>query len=59
MRKDNSPENFARLRHIALNLLNPENSQRLSIRNKRNKAGWDDNYLMLVLSLSNSSDIVA
>ena len=59
MRKDNSTENFARLRHITLNLLNQENSQRLSIRNKRNKAGWDDNYLMLILNLSNSDDIVA
>jgi predicted transposase YbfD/YdcC len=59
MRKDSSAENFARLRHITLNLLKKENSKRLSIRNKRNKAGWDDNYLMLVLSLSNSDDIVA
>jgi hypothetical protein len=59
MRKDNSAEKFARLRHMTLNLLKQENSQRLSIRNKRNKAGWDDNYLMLVLSLSNSDDIIA
>jgi hypothetical protein len=58
MRKDNSAENFARLRHITLNLLNQENSQRLSIRNKRNKAGWDDNYLMLILNLSNSDNVV-
>ncbi len=49
IRKDNSPENFAVLRHIAHNLLNQEKSLKVGIKRKRNRAGWDDNYLFKVL----------
>ena len=42
-------ENFAVLRHIALNLLRQEQSKRASLKGKRKKAGWDTDYLLQVL----------
>jgi predicted transposase YbfD/YdcC len=51
VRKDNRPENFAILRHIALNLLKHEKtSKRRSIRGKRLLAAWDNAYLLKVLA---------
>lgn len=44
LRKGRGPENFAVLRHIALNLLKQEGSK-LGIKAKRLKAGWDNNFL--------------
>jgi predicted transposase YbfD/YdcC len=41
-------ENFAVLRHIALNLLRQQTS-RISITGKRKKAGWDTDFLLQVL----------
>ena len=49
IRKDHSPENFAVLRHIALNLIKQERSSKRSVRGKRLKAGWDNTYLERVL----------
>jgi predicted transposase YbfD/YdcC len=49
IRKRNGPQNFAVLRHIALNLLRQETSAKISIRAKRKKAGWDNDYLLKVL----------
>jgi predicted transposase YbfD/YdcC len=49
IRKDNAPENCAVLRHIALNLLKRENSKRRSIKTKRLRAGWDNQFLASVL----------
>ncbi len=48
-RKDNAPENLAIIRQIALNLINQEKTLKKSVKSKRNKAGWDDNYLLKVL----------
>jgi predicted transposase YbfD/YdcC len=49
IRKDHAPENFAMLRHIALNLLTKETTAKVGIKAKRKKAGWDDDYLLQIL----------
>ena len=49
VRKANAPENFAILRHIALNLLKNEKTFKGGIQAKRLKAAWDNNYLIKVL----------
>jgi predicted transposase YbfD/YdcC len=43
-------ENFGLLRHIALNLLHHETSAKCGLKAKRLKAGWDEAYLLKVLS---------
>jgi predicted transposase YbfD/YdcC len=50
VRKENGAQNFAVLRHIALNLLRREKTSKLSVRAKRLKAGWDHTYLLKVLT---------
>lgn len=49
IRKGNGAQNFAVLRHIALNLLKQEKTAKCGIKNKRLKAGWDESYLIKVL----------
>ncbi|GAA6618972.1 ISAs1 family transposase [Scytonema sp. NUACC26] len=49
IRKDNAPHNLAILRHIALNLLNQEKTVKAGVKRKRNKAGWDNEYLEKIL----------
>lgn len=49
IRKDNAPENLAVIRHIALNLLKQDKRGKGSIRSKRNRAGWDNEYLLSLL----------
>lgn len=51
IRKDNAPENFAVLRHIAVNLLGQDKSQNFGIKNKQFLAAMDDNYLAKILGL--------
>lgn len=43
-------ENFAVLRHIALNLLRHDHSVKAGVKAKRLKAGWDDAYLLKLLN---------
>lgn len=52
IRKDNAPQNFAVLRHIAVNLLGKEKSKKFGIKNKQFLAAMDDNYLAKVLELT-------
>ncbi len=44
IRKDHGAENFAMLRHIAVNLLKKEKTAKVGVKIKRNKAAWDTNY---------------
>lgn len=49
VRKEHAAQNFAILRHCALNLLKQETSARCGIQAKRKKAGWSNDYLLKVL----------
>ncbi len=42
-------ENLSILKRIALNMLNKENSNKIGIKAKRKKAGWDNNFLLNVI----------
>jgi predicted transposase YbfD/YdcC len=48
-RKDNAPENLAILRRLALNIIRCHPS-RISMRQKVKRAGWDDAFLLDILS---------
>jgi len=49
MRKGNSPENFAILRRIALNLVKRDTSSKFSLKARRKAAGWNNAYLEQLL----------
>ena len=49
IRKDNSPENFALIRRLAVNLLKQEKGFKGSLKMKRYLAGMDNNYLVQIL----------
>ncbi|MHB8629049.1 MAG: hypothetical protein ACYDBJ_25275 [Aggregatilineales bacterium] len=51
VRKDFAPQKPALMRHFALNLLKTEKNTKASIHIKRLKAGWDDVYLLKLLSV--------
>ena len=51
IRKDNAPQNFAVLRHIALNLLRQEKTHQRGIKAKQKRAGWDNAYLTRLLTI--------
>ena len=50
VRKGHAPQNFAILRRMALNLLKGEITSQGGVAAKRKRAGWDQDYLLLVLS---------
>ena len=49
IRQGYAAENFAVLRHLALNLLQQRQTKRLSVKGKRLKAGWDNDFLLQIL----------
>ena len=52
IRKGHAAENFSVLRNIAANLLRKETSSKRGIKSKRLRAGWDTDYLVKCLPLS-------
>jgi len=48
-RKGNSAANMAVVRHIALNLIKADKKSKIGIKNRRLKAGWDNDYLERLL----------
>jgi predicted transposase YbfD/YdcC len=50
LRKGHGAENFAMLRHMALNLLQHDTTAKLGVKNKRLRAGWDPDYLITLLT---------
>ena len=50
VRKDHAPANLAVLIQMAVNLLKQEKSAKGGIKAKRLQAGWNENYLLTVLS---------
>jgi len=49
LRQGNSAANMAVMRHIALNLIKANNTSKIGIKNRRLKAGWDNDYLIALL----------
>ncbi|MBL4684730.1 MAG: ISAs1 family transposase [Nannocystaceae bacterium] len=50
LRADNAAENFAVVRHVALNLLRNVKGSKVGIKNRRLEAGWNERFLLKVLS---------
>lgn len=50
IRTGHAAENYSRLCRLALNLLNRDTSVRIGVHGKRLKAGWDEHYLLRLLT---------
>jgi len=53
--KNNAPCNFSIFRKMCLNLLKQDKSLKVGIRAKRLRCGWDQDYLLHVLSQQGAS----
>jgi predicted transposase YbfD/YdcC len=52
LRKDHGPENMGLIRRLAASLLHNETTVEVGVGCKRKRAGWNDDYLLKVLSAS-------
>jgi len=50
VRRDHGPANLAMLRRLALSILQTDASTQDSLRGKRQRAGWDDEFLLTLLT---------
>jgi predicted transposase YbfD/YdcC len=50
IRKDHGAENYSRLCRLALNLLKRDKTVKIGVHGKRLKAGWDEPYLLRLLT---------
>lgn len=50
VRQGHAPQNLAVVRHLALNLLKMEQTSKGGVKARRKRAGWDEDYLLKVLS---------
>ena len=50
VRERTAARNFALIRKIALNLIARDHSTRASLRGRRKKAAWDDNYMLWIIA---------
>lgn len=50
IRKGHGAENYSRLCRLALNLLRKEKTAKVGVHGKRLKAGWDEHYLLKLLT---------
>jgi predicted transposase YbfD/YdcC len=50
VRERTAARNFALIRKIALNLIAKDHSTRASLRGRRKKAAWDDNYMLRIIA---------
>ena len=50
IRKDHGPQNFVVLRHMAMNLLRQEKTNKRGIKAKQKRAGWDNAFLTKLLT---------
>ncbi len=55
LRSGYGAENFSMMNKIALNLLKNEKSVKVGVKTKRLKAGWDESYMMKVLTVGFTS----
>jgi predicted transposase YbfD/YdcC len=54
VRKDNAPENMAMLRHLALNLIKRDTTNKRGVQTRRKMAGWSPDYLLHLLGAPNA-----
>jgi predicted transposase YbfD/YdcC len=50
VRQGHAPQNLAVVRHMALNLLKMEQTSKGGVKARRKRAGWDEDYLLKILS---------
>ena len=50
IRKENAPENFSILRHLAISLLKQEKTAKGGVHAKQLQAAWNEDYLLKILS---------